>query len=107
MAKKASTSAASTVQPLGDRTLIRPLTPEEAGLQSPSGIIVPDTASNERPDRGEVIAVGEGRYDENGKVIPMRVKKGDKVIFQWGEKVEIGSEEYYIVGENNILAKIA
>jgi chaperonin GroES len=71
---------------------------------SPSGIILPDTADREKTDRGVVIATGEGKKNDDGKIISMQVKAGDKVLFQWGDKVEIDDEEYYIVGEANILA---
>jgi chaperonin GroES len=92
------------ILPLGDRVLIE-LPPREE--KTVSGIIIPETVSDERADnrRGVVVAVGEGKY-EDGKRVPMGVKKGDRVLFQWGEKVEIDEKEYYIVSENNILAVI-
>jgi len=90
--------------PLGDKVLIKPLSDEEMGKRSPSGIIIPDTVDREKADRGKVIAVGEGRYDDDGNRVPMQVKKGQKVIFQWGDKLEFDGEEYYLVSENNILA---
>jgi chaperonin GroES len=95
---------ASDIVPLGERVLIKPLSEEELSKKSPSGIIIPETVDREKTDRGTVMAVGEGKRDENGKVIPLRVKKGDRVLFQWGDKIDIENEEYYIVGENNILA---
>jgi chaperonin GroES len=94
------------ITPLGDKVLILPLSDEEMGTISPSGIIIPDTVDREKTDRGTVIAVGEGKYDETGRLIPMQVKEGQKIIFQWGDKVEVGGEEYYLVSENNILAVI-
>ena len=92
------------IEPLGDRVLIQVPPREE---KTASGIIIPETVSDERTDtkRGKVIAVGEGKY-EDGKLIPPRVKKGDEVIFQWGDKIEIDKEEYFIVGESNLLAVI-
>jgi len=96
----------SNIMPLGDKVLIKPLSEEEMGTKSPAGIIIPDTVDREKADRGKVIAVGAGRYNESGKLIPMSVKEGQKVIFQWGDKVELGGEEYYLVGESNILAII-
>ena len=91
------------IVPLGDRALVKPLALEET---TASGIIIPDTASKEKTDRGEVLAVGEGKLDESGKRIPMQVKAGDTVLFSWGEKVEIDGEDYYLVSESNILGII-
>ncbi len=91
------------ILPLGDRVLIKPLSTDDAD-KSPSGIIIPETVDQKQSDRGKVIAVGEGKYDDNGNLIPMSVKKGDTVMFQWGDKIELDEVEYYIVGENNILA---
>lgn len=90
------------IKPLGDRVLIKLLPREE---RTAAGIIIPESVSSDRSDnrRGTIIAVGEGKYEE-GKVVPIRVKEGDEVLFQWGEKIEIENEEYYIVNESNILA---
>jgi chaperonin GroES len=96
-----------TIRPLGDKVLIRPLSDDALGSTSPSGIIIPDTAQKDRVDRGEVVAVGSGRFDEKeGKRIPVEVKVGDTVIFQWGDKIEYNRVEYYLVGESNISAVI-
>ena len=92
------------IKPLGDKVLIKPLSPED--VKSPSGIIIPDTVDQKQTDRGAVVAVGEGRYDNNGNLVPMGVKKGDKALYQWGDKIEYEGEEYYIVSESNILAII-
>lgn len=95
------------IQPLKDRCVVRPLTDEEAGTVSASGIIIPDTVSKEKPAQGVVIAVGEGKWDEDGeKRIPMDVKVGDKIVFsKYGyDEVKIDDTEYYIVGEASILA---
>lgn len=95
------------LNPLNDKVLIRPLSDEEMGSTSPSGIIIPETVDRERTDRGEVIAVGPGRWDEDGeKRIPMGVSVGETVIFQWGDKIEYQGEAYYLVTENNISAVI-
>jgi len=105
MSEKAEKKVA--LRPLGDKVLIRPLSDEELGTQSPSGIIIPESVDREKADRGEVVAVGPGRYDEDGeKRIPVDVKVGDKVIFQWGEKVEYQKKNYYLVNESNISAVI-
>lgn len=95
------------VRPLGDRVVVRPLTPEEAGLRSASGIIIPDTASKERPEQGVVVAVGPGKFDD-GAVIPMTVKVGDRVMFsKYGfDEVKVEGQEYCIVSETNVLAVI-
>lgn len=92
------------VKPLADRVLIKRIEEEEV---KKGGIIIPDTAK-EKPQKGEVIAVGPGRLDENGKRIPMEVKEGDKVLFSKyaGTEVKIGEEEYLIMREDDILAII-
>jgi len=95
------------LQPLGDKVLIRPLSDAELGTTSPSGIIIPETVDRDKADRGEVVAVGPGRWDEDGeKRIPLSVTVGDTVIFQWGDKVEYKGTEYYLVSESNISAII-
>lgn len=105
MSKEITTKV--TLRPLGDKVLIRPLTSEELGTKSPSGIIIPETVDREKNDRGEVVAAGPGRWDEDGeKRIPLSVTVGDKVIFQWGDKVEYQGVEYYLVSESNISAVI-
>lgn len=91
------------VRPLGDRVLIKEIDAKKNN-ETKSGIIIPETIDKEQgTHRGEVMAVGEGRYDE-GVVVPMNVKVGDIIIFQWGDKITIDDVEYYIVGESNILA---
>lgn len=92
--------------PLHDRVVIRPLSPEEMGTKTASGIIIPDTAQ-EKATEGEVVAVGPGKYDD-GTLIPMTVSVGDRVIFsKYGyDEVKISGVEYYIVAESNILGII-
>ncbi len=92
------------VKPLADRVLVKRIEEEEVRK---GGIIIPDTAK-EKPQKGEVIAVGPGRVDENGKRVPMEVKVGDKVIFSKyaGSEVKIDGEEYLIMREDDILAII-
>ncbi len=71
-----------------------------------SGIIIPVTVNEDKGGKsGEVVAVGPGRIEDGKKIVPM-VKAGDKVLFQWGDKVKIDDEEYYIVRESEILAII-
>lgn len=92
------------VKPLGERILLKRIEPEEV---KKGGIIIPDTVK-EKPQQAGVIAVGPGKIDENGKRIPMDVKKGDKVLFgkYAGSEVEIDGEEYLIVQQDDILGII-
>lgn len=92
------------VRPLADRVLVKRIEEEETKV---GGIIIPDTAK-EKPQKGEVIAVGPGRTDDNGNRIPMEVKVGDKVIFSKyaGSEVKVNGEEYLIMREDDILAVI-
>ena len=91
-------------RPLHDRVLIRRVEEEN---KTPSGIIIPDTAK-EKPQQGEVLAVGPGTRDENGKLVPLDVKVGDKVLFgKWsGSEVTIDGEELLIMKESDILGII-
>lgn len=92
------------VQPLGDRVLIKPLEAEE---KTKGGIILPDTAK-EKPQEGEVVAVGKGKVLEGGKTEPLEVKAGDKVLYgrYSGTEIKIDGEDYLIVKEEDILAII-
>jgi chaperonin GroES len=92
------------VIPLHDRVLVKRLEAEET---TKGGIIIPDTAK-EKPQEAEVIAVGKGRVGEDGKVVPLEVKKGDKVLIGKfsGTEVTIEGEEHVILREDDILAKI-
>ena len=89
-------------KPLGDRVLVRPLEEEE---QVRGGIIIPDTAK-EKPQRGEVVAVGPGKVNEDGKAIPLHVKVGDQVLYgkYAGTEVKLDDVDYLIMPENDILA---
>lgn len=99
-----------TIKPLGDRVVIRPLTDEEMGTStSPSGIIVPDSIrKDEKNEQGIVVAVGAGRYDEDGeKRIPMEVKVGDRVVYNsWRDKIKVGKDEFSVISESDILGII-
>ncbi|NLT96178.1 MAG: co-chaperone GroES [Clostridia bacterium] len=92
------------IKPLGDRVVIKPLAQEE---KTKSGIVLPDTAK-EKPQQGEVLAVGTGKVLENGQRAPMEVKVGDKVIFSKyaGTEIKVDGEEVLILGERDILAII-
>lgn len=102
--KKKSENANVQIRPLGDRVLVKP--EEEQDEKSPAGIIIPDTAQKEKPERGIVIAVGPGKRGDDNELIPVSVKEGDRVMFsKYGyDEVKIGDQEYYIVSESNILA---
>jgi chaperonin GroES len=85
---------------------LKPLSAEEAGMKTASGILIPDTAK-EKPEQGTVVAVGPGKF-EDGARVPMGVKAGDRVLFsKYGhDEVKVGGVEYYVVSESNILAVI-
>jgi chaperonin GroES len=110
---EAKKGSKNKIQPLGDRVLVLERIGEAKETKTASGIIIP--AASEGGDKGskkgEVIAVGPGRH-EDGKVIPVSVKVGDKVLFQWGDKLVLDSadtvknEDYYLVRESEILAVI-
>ena len=96
--------AAVNIRPLADRVLVKPL---EEGEVKKGGIIIPDTAK-EKPQEGEVVALGTGKRDDDGKVIPFTVKKGDKVLISkyGGTEIKIGGEGYLIMREDDILGII-
>lgn len=96
----------SPIRPLNDKVIVRPLTADEEGTTSASGIIIPDSAKKEKPEQGIVIAVGPGKFDEDGeKRIPLDVKEGDRVVFsKYGyDEVKYEGKEYFIVAEGSIL----
>ena len=92
------------LKPLGDRIIVKVLKSEE---KTKGGIVLPDTAK-EKPQQGKVMAVGTGRILEDGKVVPLEVKKGDKILFgkYSGDEVKVDVEEYLIMREGDILAII-
>ena len=92
------------IKPLGDRVLVKP---SEASEESKGGIIIPDSAK-EKPQEGEVIAIGTGKLDDAGKLIKFNVKKGDIVLMPkyGGTEVKIDDEVYQIVREDDILGVI-
>jgi len=89
------------IKPLGDRVVVKPLEGEE---KTPSGIILPETAK-EKPQEGEVLAVGPGRFDDKGKRIPMDVAAGDTVLFAKyaGTELKIKDQKYLILKESDVL----
>jgi chaperonin GroES len=88
-------------RPLHDRVLVKPL---EAETKTAGGIIIPDTAK-EKPMEGKVIAVGTGARGEDGKIVPMDVKKGDRVLYgKWsGTEVKVDGDEMLIIKESDIM----
>lgn len=92
------------IKPLADRVLVKPSKAEE---KTASGIIIPDTAK-EKPMQGEIIAVGKGRISDDGKVSPLELKVGDKVLYgkYSGTEVTIEGEEYLIMRESDVYAII-
>lgn len=93
------------IQPLHDKVVIKPLTEEEV---TASGIVLPDTVDREKPEQGEVVAVGPGKRLESGELAPMSVKEGDKVLFTKyaPDEVEIEDEKYLVIDEEKILGVI-
>ena len=93
------------IKPLGDRVLLEPITEAE---RTKAGIYLPETASKERPEQGKVIAVGEGKVLDSGKLVPVKVKKGQRVLFtKYGpNEIKVGDKEYLIAKEEDILAII-
>jgi chaperonin GroES len=92
------------LQPLGDRLIVETLEEEET---TSSGIVLPDTAK-EKPQRGRVLAVGPGPRDEDGNYISMELAEGDEIIFSkyGGTEIRLGSDDYLILREADILAKV-
>ena len=93
------------IKPLSDHILIEPVKDEE---KTKSGIFLPETASKERSEEGKVIAVGPGKRNEKGEVIPISVKPGDRVLFtKYGpNEIKVEDKEYLIASESDILAII-
>ena len=93
------------LQPLGDRLIVEPLEEEQT---TAAGIVLPDTAQ-EKPQRGTVLAVGPGsRNQETGEYIPMDVAEGDVVVYSkyGGTEIKVGADEYLILRETDVLAKV-
>ena len=91
-----------SIKPIGERVLVKRLEPEEKRV---GGIVIPDTAK-EKPQRGEVIAVGSGKVGKDGKRIPISVKKGDIILFgkYSGDELKIYNEDHLFLSEGDILA---
>ena len=93
------------LKPLHDQVIIKPIQEDE---MTKSGLVLPDTAEKERPEKGEVVAVGPGRLLENGQRAEMSVKVGDKVIFKKyaPDEVKIKDKEMYVIREGDIIAVV-
>jgi chaperonin GroES len=96
---------ASSIKPLFDYVLVKPL---QQNQTTASGIVLPDSAK-EKPQVGEVMAVGPGGTDDHGKVVPMVVKVGQKVLYKkWGgNEVKVGSEEWLLIEQKDVMAVMA
>lgn len=93
------------IKPLQDRVLIKE-DDDSKEKKTSSGIIIPITVNEDKGSKkGQVVAVGSGHYQE-GNLLPIQVKVGEHVLFQWGDKIKIEDKEYYIVKESEILAVI-
>jgi chaperonin GroES len=92
------------LKPLGDRLIVEVLDEEELTV---SGIVLPDTAK-EKPQRGRVLAVGPGARNEDGEYVPMDLGENDEIIFSkyGGTEVKLGTDEYLILRESDVLAKV-
>jgi chaperonin GroES len=93
------------IRPLHDRVIVKRL---EAESKSAGGIVIPDTAG-EKPDQGEVVAVGPGKRNEDGKLVPMDVKVGDRILFgkYSGTTVKVEGTEYLVMREEDIMGVVA
>lgn len=96
------------IKPLHNNVLIELFSDEEKGSKTKSGIFIPETVDKEKPDQGRIIEVGAGKRDKDGNLIPMAVKKGQKVVFSKysPDEIKIDDKKYYIISEDNILAVI-
>jgi chaperonin GroES len=105
MAKKKSDSGSINLQPLGDRVVLER---EESETRTAGGIVLPDTAKD-KPARGTVVSVGEGRLLDSGKRVALQVKVGDRVVFSSyaGDEFKLGERKLLLMREEDILAVIA
>ena len=92
------------LKPLGDRLIVRAIEEEE---KTSSGIVLPDTAK-EKPQRGEVLAVGDGKIDDNGSRVPLDVAEGDTVLYSkyGGTEIKVDDEDLLVLRESDVLAKV-
>ena len=101
---KPATKAKTKLVPLADRIVITPLKQDEV---TASGLVIPDTAK-EKPQQGEVVAVGPGRLDDNGKRVALDLSVGDRILYAkyTGTEVKLDSDEYIVLNEKDVLAKL-
>jgi chaperonin GroES len=99
-----ATKSKTKLVPLGDRLVIKATQQEEVLA---SGLVIPDTAK-EKPQQGEVLAVGPGRLDDNGKRIALELKVGDRVLYAKyaGQEIKIDRDEYIVLAEKDVLCKV-
>ena len=92
------------IKPLFDYVLIKPLKMDE---MTPSGIVLPDSVK-EKPEMGEIMAVGTGTFNDQGKIVPMVVKVGQKVMYKkWGgNEIKVGSEEWLLIEQKDVMAVV-
>jgi chaperonin GroES len=92
------------LKPLGDRLIVRAIEEEE---KTASGLVLPDTAK-EKPQKGEVLAVGDGKLDDDGKRLPLDVATGDTVLYSkyGGTEIKVDGEELLVLRESDVLAKV-
>src|SRR5271168_3917117 len=92
------------LKPLGDRLIVRAIEEDE---KTASGIVLPDTAK-EKPQKGKVVATGDGKVDDDGKRIPLDVKKGDEVLYSkyGGTEIKIEGEDLLVLRESDVLARV-
>lgn len=91
------------IKPLFDNVIVKPIAEDEV---TKSGIVLPDTVDKEKPEKGEVVAIGEGKLFDNGQRAPMSVNIGDKVMFKKysPDEIKIDGEEYLVISQNDIIA---
>jgi chaperonin GroES len=93
------------LRPLSDKVIVTVSPKEEV---TASGLVLPDSSTKERPEQGTVVAIGPGRMDENGKLLAMSVKVGDKVVFKKysPDEVKVDGKEYLVISESDLIAVI-
>ena len=91
------------IKPLFDNVIVKPITEDE---MTKSGIVLPDTVDKEKPEKGEIVAVGEGKTLDNGQRVPMSVSIGDKVMFKKysPDEIKVEGEEYLVISQSDIIA---
>ncbi len=104
MAAKVAAKAKTKLVPLADRLVITPLKQDEV---TASGLVIPDTAK-EKPQQGEVVSVGPGRLDDNGKRVPIDVAPGDRILYAkyTGTEIKLDGDEYIVLQDKDVLAKL-